>query len=60
MRNATSEVAQAPELTVRGFQLFQMFFEEQIRLSLAPHKKLLLSERLSRRVKALGMTSYRR
>lgn len=54
-----SEVAQAPELTDREFQLFRRFFEERIGLHLAPHKKLLLSGRLSRRVKALGMASYR-
>lgn len=49
---------ETPQLTDREFQLFQRYFEGRIGLHLAPHKKLLLSGRLSRRVKALGMTSF--
>ncbi len=48
----------APPLTDREFQLFRKLFDERIGLNLAPHKKLLLSGRLGRRVQALDLPSY--
>lgn len=49
----------APPLSDREFDLFRKLFDEKIGLHLAPIKKQLLSGRLSKRVQALNLSSFR-
>jgi chemotaxis protein methyltransferase CheR len=45
-------------ITTREFTLFQALIRDEAGISLAAHKEALVAGRLSRRLRALGLTSY--
>lgn len=55
----SSGIALTSTISDQEFNLFQLFFHEQIGLQLTTTKKPLLCGRLSKRLTALGLNSYR-